>query len=108
MQNQKGFSTVEALFILVIVGLIGLTGWYVYHSKNNADTTYSNENNTSDQQPSQHKAKKTGLYFRDKYKNASDTDKCLAEYYATYPESKPENQQPDKVYLAPPCPGVAQ
>src|SRR6266508_4495250 len=31
MRNQKGFSIFEALLILVIVGLVGLAGWYVLH-----------------------------------------------------------------------------
>jgi hypothetical protein len=31
--NQKGFSAVEGLLILVIVGLIGFIGWYVWDKK---------------------------------------------------------------------------
>ena len=31
--NQKGFSAVEGVLLLVILGMIGFTGWYVYHSK---------------------------------------------------------------------------
>lgn len=30
-KNQKGFGVVELLIILVILGLIGAGGWYVYH-----------------------------------------------------------------------------
>ena len=33
-KNQKGFSLVEGLLILVIVGLVGFVGWYVWQSKN--------------------------------------------------------------------------
>lgn len=36
-ENQKGFGVVEGLLILVIVGLIGFTGWYVWHIKQNTD-----------------------------------------------------------------------
>jgi hypothetical protein len=38
-KNQKGFSPVEGLLILVIVGLIGFVGWFVWHSKNNTNST---------------------------------------------------------------------
>ncbi len=37
MKNSKGFSAIETLLIVVIVGIIGGTGWYVLHAKNNAD-----------------------------------------------------------------------
>lgn len=40
--SQKGFATLEGLLILIIVGLIGFVGWYVYQSKNAADKSYSN------------------------------------------------------------------
>src|SRR5579871_5801589 len=39
--KQNGFSAIEGLLILVIVGLIGFTGWYVWHSKNNSDKALS-------------------------------------------------------------------
>lgn len=41
-KNQKGFGAVEGLLILVIVGLVGFIGWYVYHTKNNANSSYNN------------------------------------------------------------------
>jgi hypothetical protein len=34
MKNQKGFSAVEGLLILVIVGLLGFVGWYVWSTGN--------------------------------------------------------------------------
>src|ERR1700739_3420446 len=40
-QNQNGFSALEGLLVLVIVGLIGFTGWYVYHSGHKADSLLS-------------------------------------------------------------------
>lgn len=53
-------------------------------------------------------SQKSGLYFREKYPNEADKDKCLAEYYEAYPDSKPGNQRTDVISLAPPCPGVPQ
>lgn len=45
--NQKGFTAVEAVLILVITGILSFVGWYVYHSKNNASSTYNSAANTS-------------------------------------------------------------
>jgi predicted negative regulator of RcsB-dependent stress response len=105
-RTHAGFSAIESLLILVIVGIIGFVGWFVYHSKNATDSTYSSVDNTLSSQDSQ--TKKNGLYFRNKYQSISDKDKCLDEYYAMYPENKPDNQKPGYAYLAPPCPGVPQ
>jgi Tfp pilus assembly protein PilV len=44
--NQSGFSIVEALLILVVVGILGFTGWYVYHTKQTSDKDYSATNST--------------------------------------------------------------
>lgn len=43
-QNQKGFTAVEALIIIVIIAVIGITGYYVWHKdrdKSSATTTSS-------------------------------------------------------------------
>lgn len=37
--NQKGFGIVEVLIVVVILGLIGGTGWYVTQAKNKANQT---------------------------------------------------------------------
>lgn len=39
--NQKGFSTLEVILILVIVGLVGFVGWYVYDSSQKTNDTYT-------------------------------------------------------------------
>jgi len=36
-KNQTGFSAVEALLIIIVLGIIGFTGWYVLHAKQNAN-----------------------------------------------------------------------
>jgi hypothetical protein len=36
-KSQSGFGGVEALLFLVIIGIIGFTGWYVWNSKANTD-----------------------------------------------------------------------
>jgi len=35
-KNQNGFSAIEGLLILVIIMIIGFTGWFVWHARNNA------------------------------------------------------------------------
>jgi len=42
--GERGTGLVEALLVLVVVGLIGFTGWYVWQSKNSVDATLSNVN----------------------------------------------------------------
>ncbi|MCA9325028.1 hypothetical protein KDA23_03110 [Candidatus Saccharibacteria bacterium] len=37
MKKQQGFAVLETVLLLVIVAIIGLTGWYVWHSKQIAD-----------------------------------------------------------------------
>lgn len=33
--NQKGFSVIEVLIVIVVIGLAGATGWLVYNRQNN-------------------------------------------------------------------------
>src|SRR5262249_53344198 len=47
IQKQKGFGAVEALLILVIIGMLGFTGWYVWHAKQTADKTLSADNSST-------------------------------------------------------------
>lgn len=39
--NQKGFSTVELVLVLIIVGLVGFIGWYVWDTKKDTDNESS-------------------------------------------------------------------
>lgn len=39
--TNLGFSIVEALLILVVIGILGFTGWYVYHVRQTADKNHS-------------------------------------------------------------------
>jgi hypothetical protein len=38
---SSGFSIVESLLVLVVIGILGFTGWYVYHAKQTSDKNYS-------------------------------------------------------------------
>lgn len=57
--NQEGFSAVETSLVLVIVALIGGTGWYVWQSRNKATNTSQKNNTTESAQQSPDELKKT-------------------------------------------------
>jgi predicted lipoprotein with Yx(FWY)xxD motif len=40
--NQRGYSSIEIVLVLVIVGLIAFIGWYVFHAKSDINTTLGN------------------------------------------------------------------
>lgn len=39
--SERGFAAIEAVLIIIILAIIGFTGWYVWHSKQNADKVLS-------------------------------------------------------------------
>jgi len=48
MKNKhKGFSTVELLFILIVVGLIGSLGWYVWNNRAKKESLTQNTANST-------------------------------------------------------------
>jgi hypothetical protein len=47
MKSQKGFAALAGLLIIVILAIIGGTGYYVWHSKNQADSAYDKTANQS-------------------------------------------------------------
>lgn len=47
MKSQKGFAALESLLIVVIIAIVGGTGWYVMRAKNNADITLSQTTSSS-------------------------------------------------------------
>jgi hypothetical protein len=42
MKNSKGFAVLESLLILILVGIIAGTGWYVTHARKEADNNLKN------------------------------------------------------------------
>ncbi len=41
-KNEHGFSYIEIVLVLVVVGVIGATGWYVWNIKKTTDYSYKN------------------------------------------------------------------
>lgn len=52
-KNEKGFSLVEGFLILIIAGLLGSIGFYVWHSRNPASSTINKASNTQSAKASQ-------------------------------------------------------
>jgi len=46
-KNSQGFATIEAALLVVILGILGFTGWYVWHAKQNAEESLSSNNSTT-------------------------------------------------------------
>lgn len=46
-KSTHGFATVEAVLIIIVLGIVGFTGWFVYHSKQIADKTLSSDPGSS-------------------------------------------------------------
>ncbi|HEX5448265.1 MAG TPA: hypothetical protein VFW90_03660, partial [Candidatus Saccharimonadales bacterium] len=47
MKTDQGFTVIEGLLILVIIAILGGTGWYVWHGKQQADKSLSSAHNQS-------------------------------------------------------------
>jgi predicted lipoprotein with Yx(FWY)xxD motif len=45
-KSQRGFAAVEALLIIVIVGLIAFVAWYAFNTKSSTDETLNNAANS--------------------------------------------------------------
>jgi prepilin-type N-terminal cleavage/methylation domain-containing protein len=46
-QNQKGFSAIELLLVMLIVAVLGFTGYYVYHNQHTAKAVVVKTTSTS-------------------------------------------------------------
>ena len=49
--DQKGFSAIEALLMVIILLLIGFIGYYVWHSQHETNKTYSSAAKTAQSSP---------------------------------------------------------
>ncbi len=59
--NQRGSGVVAFLLVLVIVGVIGFTGWYVWHSKQATDSTVQQTNAAAQSTAADAKKAETGM-----------------------------------------------
>jgi len=47
LKNSLGFSAVEVLLILIVIGILGFTGWFVYHSQKVVNTDHASTKTNS-------------------------------------------------------------
>jgi Tfp pilus assembly major pilin PilA len=92
MKTQKGFTVVEGLLILVIIGLISFTGWYVWNAHNKTNNTLTNAdaaNSSVAKYPgnattlTKDSASRLALQFYDQYINLryfNDQEKLVGQY----------------------------
>src|SRR6185312_10539783 len=50
-RNQKGFGAIEGLLFLILLSILGFTGYYVWHTSKNANSTYNTAAKTSSGTP---------------------------------------------------------
>ncbi len=41
-RGQNGFGVIETLLVLILLSIVGFTGYYVYHSQKNSNSSYNN------------------------------------------------------------------
>ena|SRR5436190_13360642 len=49
--SRSGFTLVEGLLLIMAVGIIGFTGWYVWSSKSKTESSYNNSVHSSSNAP---------------------------------------------------------
>lgn len=81
--RSQGFTVIEALMLVVILVIIGFTGYYVWHARQNTDKTLDAANSTSvtASQASNGLKLSSGPTFYD----------CMEEFYANHVDA---NSQP--------------
>lgn len=62
--SQSGFSALEVILIVVVIGILGAVGWYVMKQKNNNDST-ANSSNPNTSQNSNNNSKEKSLDISD-------------------------------------------
>lgn len=79
LKNNSGFSVVEALLILIVIGILGFTGWFVYHARQTADKNLTSNNSTT---PTYKKSKSSASADVNQYVGwktfcSAETDACF-------------------------------
>jgi type II secretory pathway pseudopilin PulG len=90
--NQKGFSVVEILIIMVVVGLLGAVGWLVYDRQNNK----ADNKTTSEQKQETHKEETTPDLYADWQTYNLKYEKLSFKYPKSYTvDDKSSDANPD-------------
>ena len=85
-KHQQGFAAVEAILIVIVLGIIGFTGWFVYHSKQSTDKTL-NQASTTTQTAGQKKSSLKGpSYAQQSATQVAPASKAATITYLNVPE----------------------
>jgi cytoskeletal protein RodZ len=79
-QKQSGFAHLETLLLIVVVGIIVFTGWFVWHARSNATKNLNNAANTNQ---TGNFTKKTPDTSQKTKKTAKVTSPSLINYAST-------------------------
>ena len=63
--NQKGFGAIEALLFLILLSILGFTGYYVWHSQSNVNSTYDRAAKTSSNTPATSSSSSSKFVFKE-------------------------------------------
>lgn len=98
--NQKGFSLIEGLLILIAVTLIAFVGYYVWHAQRSANDTLDTAINSSQKSPNKVSSDQAQKYLVIKEWHAriplSEVDK--GAYYIYYPQDSQSLNDSISVY----------
>lgn len=89
--NHLGFSNIEGLLIVVIVGIIGFSGWYVYSADKNANQAYNSVSNSQPMHSSPKKPTAGGVTYENGKLVPADSQARAKEagYYCPSWDAKP-------------------
>lgn len=62
---QSGFGAIEALLILILLTMVGFTGYYVYHSQKNSNSSYNNSAQSSSSTPTSSSTTSSKFVFKE-------------------------------------------
>ena len=71
--NQKGFTAIEGLLILVILAIVGGTGYFIYHSNQKTSDTLSSSAKIAQSSPSKITKKKSSASPQTSAKSSTST-----------------------------------
>ncbi|MBX4197640.1 hypothetical protein KW801_03765 [Candidatus Saccharibacteria bacterium] len=80
--NQRGFSPIETVLVLVIVGLVAFVAWYAFKSKSDTETTLGTAANTQTEVSKQKKKSTTETKVTAADVIQTKTDSKLGQYLA--------------------------
>lgn len=86
--GQKGFTIVETLLLLILLAILGFTGYYVWHSQKQTDKTLNTASN--EQLAAPDKKSKTNKPTSTQVTTAA-AEKIVEDFYSAYIQAQQQN-----------------